>query len=250
MTPTLWQIEASLYSEKARWALAWKRVPHGRRAPLPGTHRPIALWLTRGRHDRLPILVLPDGRTIGDSTAIIAALEELHPDPPLYPADPAQRAGALELEEFFDEQCGPHLRRIAWFHALQDPDAVVDILLPRASAGRRRALRTFAPLAAPLVRMDYGADADGAATSLAALRAAMDRLEAELDGGDHLVGDAFSVADLTAASLLTPVICPPEREYPPAEGSLPAGVLELRAELEARPGGQWVHATYARYRNR
>ena len=248
MTPTLWQIEASLYSEKARWALAWKRVSHGRRAPLPGTHRPIALWLTRGKHDRLPVLALPDGRTIGDSTAIVAALEDLHPDPPLYPADPAQRARALELEEFFDEECGPHTRRFVWFHAIDDPDVVLEMLLPRASAARRRTLRTAAPFAARAVRWDYGVDEEGATASLAALRGAMDRLEAELDGGDHLVGDAFSVADLTAASLLTPVICPPEREYPPA--AAPPAVLELRAELEARPGGQWVHATYARYRNR
>ena len=33
---------------------------------------------------------------IGDSTAIIAALEDFRPDPPLYPADPADRARALE----------------------------------------------------------------------------------------------------------------------------------------------------------
>ena len=43
----------------------------------------------------------------------------------------------------------------------------------------------------------------------------MDRLEAELDGGDHLVGDAFSVADLTAAALFTPLIRPPERPFMP-----------------------------------
>ena len=47
---------------------------------------------------------------------------------------------------------------------------------------------------------------------------ALDRIEAELDGRDHLVGDSFTVADLTAAALLAPVILPPEFPY-----ALPAG---------------------------
>ena len=46
--PVLWHIPVSHFSEKARWALAWKGVEHERRAPLPGAHIPIALWLTRG----------------------------------------------------------------------------------------------------------------------------------------------------------------------------------------------------------
>jgi glutathione S-transferase len=84
--PTLWQIGISHYSEKARWALAYKEVPHRRRSPLPGTHIPIALWLTRGEQRTFPVLQL-DGETIGDSTAVIGAIEERYPDPPLYPAD-------------------------------------------------------------------------------------------------------------------------------------------------------------------
>jgi glutathione S-transferase len=101
--PTLWQIDVSHYSEKARWALAWKGVEHRRRSPVPGAHMAVALWLTRGAHYTFPVLGI-DGRRIGDSTAIVAALEELHPEPPLYPADIAARRRALELEEFFDEE--------------------------------------------------------------------------------------------------------------------------------------------------
>ena len=40
--------------------------------------------------------------------------------------------------------------------------------------------------------------------------AALDRLEAELDGNEYLVGDRFSVADLTAAALFYPLAFPPE----------------------------------------
>lgn len=72
-------------------------VGHERRAPMPGYHIGVALLLTRGRHYTFPVLEL-DGRRIGDSTAIIAALEERYPQPPLYPSDPAERERALELE--------------------------------------------------------------------------------------------------------------------------------------------------------
>ena len=93
--PTLWQIQISHYSEKARWALDYKSVDHVRRAPLPGMHIPIALWLTGGAYPTFPVLEL-DGQRIGDSTAVIAALEERYPEPPLYPEDPAERARALD----------------------------------------------------------------------------------------------------------------------------------------------------------
>jgi hypothetical protein len=36
--PTLWQIDVSHYSEKARGALAWKGIEHRRRSPVPGAH--------------------------------------------------------------------------------------------------------------------------------------------------------------------------------------------------------------------
>ena len=55
-----------------------------------------------------------DGRCIGDSTSIIAGLEERYPEPALYPADPGERRRALELEEFFDEELGPYIRRLVW----------------------------------------------------------------------------------------------------------------------------------------
>ncbi len=245
-TPVLWQIELSLYSEKIRWALAYKGVEHRRRTPLVGTHRPIALALTKGRHDRFPVMRMGDGRIVGNSSAIVAALEQDVPEPPLYPSDPAQKARALEIERYFDDEVGPDMRRFAWQQMIEDTSAVQDALMPHAPASRKRALQLVFPAFRPVMRRDYTINADAAEAARDNLRAAVTRIEEELDGGDYLVGDAFSVADLTAASLLTPLLCPEGREYPPAR--IVAGVQELRDELEARPGGQWVHAMYARHR--
>src|SRR5687767_4386381 len=74
----LWHLKVSHYNEKARWALDYKRLPHVRRAAVPGRHHKIAEELTGG--STFPVLVL-DGEAIGDSTRIIEALERRCPDP-------------------------------------------------------------------------------------------------------------------------------------------------------------------------
>jgi glutathione S-transferase len=105
-TPLLWHIPLSHYSEKARWALDYKRIAHRRQ--VLGPDYLIRAWRATG-HGTLPILFL-DGRAIGDSTHIIAALEERYPEPPLYPGDAPTRQRALALEDYFDDQLGPALR--------------------------------------------------------------------------------------------------------------------------------------------
>ena len=105
--PLLWQLTISPYSEKVRWALADKGVAHERRAPAPGLHMAVALWLTGGRTATLPVLEL-DGRAIGDSTAIIGALEERYPEPALLPPDPADRAAIRLLCARFDDLGDPY----------------------------------------------------------------------------------------------------------------------------------------------
>lgn len=245
MTPTLWHIELSHYSEKARWALDHKGIAHRRRAPLVGLHQPIAMALTRSRHRRMPVLRLDGGHAIGDSTAIVAALEERFPDPPLYPADPAERARALALEDHFDEHLGPPLRAFAWHHVLGQRHGIGDAIAPQRPAVRRT-LNAAAPLAARIIRGDYGATAERAAETRAAIVAAADRVERELRPSGYLAGDAFSVADLTGAALFTPVLQPPQRPHLP--DTFPPAVLALREELEAREAGRWVAEMYARHR--
>src|SRR3954470_12054923 len=110
--PLLWHLPISHFSEKVRWALDWKRIPHRRRVMPPGLHPFGALLMTRGRVITMPVVVM-DGRTFADSTDIIAALEERSPERPLYPSDPAERERALALEDWFDENVGSYARRWA-----------------------------------------------------------------------------------------------------------------------------------------
>jgi glutathione S-transferase len=247
--PTLWQIDISHYSEKARWALAHKGVDHVRRSPLPGTHIPIALALTRGAQKTFPVLQM-DGRTIGDSTAIIAALEERYPEPPLYPADPEQRRRALELEDFFDEELGPHMRLLAFYELINEPAMFAELAAEAVPAPLRVAKGPIGAYGRTYASLRFGANSTTAAeTARGKITAAMDRLDAELaaGAGEFLVGDEFSVADLTAASLFFPLVGPPEG--PVSEDvPTPPAMERFREGLSDRPGYVWVEEMFRNYR--
>ena len=249
-SPVLWHIPPSHYSEKVRWALDHKGVAATRRAPMPPSHMPIALWLTRGREKTFPVLTL-DGESIGDSTAIIAALERRYPEPALYPEDPGERDRALALEDFFDEELGAHSRLLAFHHLIHEPESIAEFtssILPGPLVGHETVVRTAGRGAGVFTRVRYGVSSDTAAeTARSKILAAMDRLESELDraGGEYLAGGAFSVADLTAASLFTPIVGPPEGQKLPE----PVGEYEeFIAPLRERRGYRWVAQTFARHR--
>jgi glutathione S-transferase len=53
--------------------------------------------------DLVPVLVADDGRVVTDSTRILRFLEELAPEPALWPAEPAARAEVDVFCEWFDE---------------------------------------------------------------------------------------------------------------------------------------------------
>jgi glutathione S-transferase len=80
---------------------------------------------------------------------------------------------------------------------------------------------------------------------------AIDRLEREISGSGYLVGDHFSVADLTAAALLYPVARPPQFPYAMVvDDDLPDSLREFLDSLVQRPGGQWLTQMYRRHRGR
>ncbi len=245
--PVLWHLPVSHYSEKVRWALDHKAVQHDRHAPIGGYHIAVALLLTRGRHSTLPVLELA-GRHIGDSTAIVAALERAYPDPPLYPADPDERRRALALEDWFDEQLGPFVRRYA-FHALRaDHDAFDELAagqIPPA-LGRYRGLAGAYARAFTALRFQTVSD-HRAEEALSKVLAALDRLESELGENEYLVGDRFTVADLTAAALFYPLVLPPEG---PLQMAPPAAVADVRGSLEGRRGYRYVQEMFERHRAR
>jgi glutathione S-transferase len=243
-TPVLYHIQVSHYNEKARWALDYKRIPHVRKAPYPMLHTVWAFAMTRGA--TFPVLKM-NGNTIGDSTRIIEALERSHPEPALYPSGAAERARALELEEFFDEELAPHIRRALFAEVTRDREVFAWAAAPTAGRAVHAGFKGTAALAGPLLRMRYGINPESTAEGWEKTFAAMDRLESELGGREYLVGDGFTVADLTAASLFFPIVRPDEAQYQVPE-PLPEPLVRRREELATRPGFQWAQEMYRRHR--
>jgi len=84
-------------------------------------------------------------------------------------------------------------------------------------------------------------------TDRATVSAALDRIEQKRRGGAYLVGDAFTVADLTAAALLSPLLQPPEIQYP-LRVQWPPYLQSYRATLLEHPAMQWAAGIYRRHR--
>ena len=248
-TPTLWHIAVSHYNEKARWALDYKQVPHSRRAvAVPGLHMPASMLLTRGVSWTFPVLEI-DGRAIGDSTEIIAALEERCPEPSLYPADPELRRRALALEDFFDEELGPHMRLLAFHELARDPERFKAVIARSSPAPVARLGSGTVAYARTFTGLRFGVhDERAAEIARGKILAALGCLEAEVGPSGYLAGDSFSVADLTAASLFYPLVLPDEGPLPENGEPAPAGMAAFREPLLERPGYLWVEETFRRHR--
>lgn len=241
--PVLWQLRFSHFNEKGRWALDYKGIRHLRRDLTPGTHPSRSKRL--GGSGTTPLLQI-DGRTIGDTTEIIAELERIQPDPPLYPEGDADRQRALELEDHFDVELGPYIRG-AVFDALIPDREAIGVTTQGLGTVTRRTLRLVYPLIRPRLRKDLVDRPGGPDVCRERTLAALDRLESELAGGDYLVGDRFTVADLTAAALFFPLVSPPEFPYEVPD-PWPAPWEELRRQNADRPGYHWVEEMYRRHR--
>lgn len=211
---------------------------------MPGGPR--GMLFSRG-DGTLPVLDL-DGERIVDSTRIIAALEARQADPALYPADPEARRRALDLEDFFDEHAGHDMRRVGFWETRQNLGYALALMTtdqPRARAAVARAgLRVAFPFVWRYMSARYAFTEAAVKTSRETLVAALDRIEVERAGRDYLVGDAFTVADLTAAALLYPLAWPAEFQYelpkpPPSE---------FFDSLRDHPAVGWISETWRLHR--
>lgn len=243
--PHLYHFCISHFNEKVRWALDRKRWPHRRTALTPGFHLPRVRWLTG--QEKTPVLRL-EGQILHDSTRIIAELERLRPDPPLYPADPAERAEALAIEDHFDEEVAPDVRRLFWGTYLPHLRLCARMATDGAGGAKRLLWRAMLPFMLPVFSRKLGLDEASLEQARARLPGHFEYLEARIQPSGFLVGEAFSVADLTAASIMTAILRPPEFPYPLPE-PWPPELVELRDSFADRPGYRWVMETYATHRD-
>ena len=232
MTPLLITIGLSHYCEKARWALQRAHI-----AFRESTHAPIMhLFRTVPRGRRGTPLLMADGHIIADSTDILHWVDKrTPPEQRLFPDDPDALAEVVEWEHRFDDDLGPHVRRVAYFHLLPNKALALPQLTKGASRSEALAVRLGYPLVRRVIARSLKVTPEGAARSLPKVRAVLADVDAALaDGRRYLVGGRFSAADLTFASLLAPAVQPknPDLVYlPPA---LAAFAREVRATAAGR----------------
>jgi glutathione S-transferase len=242
--PVLWHLKVSNYNEKARWALDYKGLPHARRAVEPGRHQKVAKKLSGGT--TLPVLQL-NGKVLGDSTEIIAELERVRPRPALYPADPALRQRALELEDHFDEELGPYARLLAVHHAFKDKRLAFDMFVPDMPATRRTVAGVLFPRVRKQIDAQFGINDQSVALAFDMVGEGGKLLRSEVGKTGYLCGDEFSVADLTLASLLAPLACPNQFPYPQPQRDH-ALFEPVRTVLRETGLDEWTREMYFRHR--
>jgi glutathione S-transferase len=243
-TPLLWHIPVSHCSEKVRWALDYKGIAHRRR--VLGPDYLIRVWRAT-RQSKLPVLWV-DGRAIADSTRIIAALEEHYPEPALYPRDAAAQQRALALEDDLDETLGPALRAAIVTPLFRhDADIALRVLTTGMGGKAYRSLRPLLWVFPSFYRFRHRISERNLERDRTIVAAALDRIEHERQGRAYLVGQTFTIADLTAAALLGPLLQPPEIQYP-LQVELPLYLKDYRTSLLRHPAAQWAIGIYRVHR--
>jgi glutathione S-transferase len=248
MPPRLITIPVSHYCDKARWALDRQGVAY-----VEDGHVPLLHWipLRRAGGERTVPYLVDDDAAHDSSWRIVAYADARRGDrPTLLP--PAHLDEITTLCAGFDDHLGPHTRRFAYHAVLPSRRVTVSVIGAQVPALERAVMSVVFPIARAMLRRALKIDEAGVERSRVKIDATFADVEARLaDGRRYLVGDTFTAADLTFASLAAPILMPPEYPSPwPAWDALPArSMTEMRA-WRARPAGAFALRMYATERGR
>lgn len=242
----LYQFRLSHYNEKVRWALDYKGIPHLRHTLIPGFHVFTAKKLSG--QTQTPILKIGD-QVLIDSGNIIAELENLYPQKNLYPKDNILNNRAVEISAYFDNFAARDLRRLFWSTYIDDASLAAKLATDGFGDNTRLFWQICFFAMRPLFKKNLGISRNKVKKAKENLKVYLDKLESLIGPSGYLAGDSFSIADLTAAAVMTAVIRPPEFSYPLPE-PWPEALKKLRAEISDHPATQWTLDIYRRHRGR
>jgi glutathione S-transferase len=227
-------------AQAARLMLDRKEIDYRKVDLVPGIH-PLLLRAAGFRGTTVPALRL-DGRRIQGSRAISRALDELKPEPFLFPLDRDRRRAVEEAEAWGERALPPIPRRIFRWWLSSDTEARVWMAreLLRMPAPALMA-RTNAPIVRALARKSRAYD-DTVRADVEALSAKLDRVDeliaagtiaaAEPNAADYQIGT--SVRTLMLFEDLRPLIEGRRaadlalRTLPDFGRSLPPGILPAK----------------------
>jgi glutathione S-transferase len=173
-----------------------------------------------------------NGQRVSTNHGISRFLDDRHPEPPLFPADPEQRRAVEEAEQWANETFQMAARRTALAWALRDPAAAA-----RAGADGRmghllyRHKLTRRVVVPQIGRLAFATGGGAERELLESLPAMLDRIDAWIAAG-VLNGPQLNTADFMVAPSLALMLYRPDI-LPLLEGR-PA--LELVDRLLPEPG--------------
>src|SRR4051795_11783828 len=231
MNACLYVIPASHPSIAAALMLEHKGIDYKRTDLMPVVSKGV-LRVVGFSGITVPALKI-EGDKVQGSRPIARELERLRPEPPLFPADPEQRAKVEEAERFGDEELQHPIRQILWWGFKQDRAP-----LKSYSEGAKLgvpiglAVKTGGPLVALSARFNEASD-ENARTAAARLPELLDRVDAWIEDGT-LNGDRVNAADFQIA---------------PSIG-LAMTLDDLRPAIENRPAGALAKRVVPNYPGR
>lgn len=245
--PVLNIFAISHFCEKARWTLDYFDMGYGVSYLAPGLHVVFSKKL------KLPATTLPiliaNGEVVQGSSQIIDWAEKQNPESEksLVPSSDIEKCN--EIEKRLDGIAGIHVRRMYYSEALIScPDKVRQVFSNDLTFLNKMALRGSWKIVRKLMieGMDLGPEQREESKSI--LEDELDWLDGMLsDGRQYLSGDKFSRADLTAASLLSPLAVPKEHPVYRSE-TMPPQMASDQKLWHDRPSIKWVRSMYSRHR--
>jgi glutathione S-transferase len=239
-------IRFSHYCEKARWALdraglAYREETH---VPIFSSRASIGA----GGRRTVPCLVTANG-VQADSTDILRWVDRQGRAPALFPED-GEAGEIARLEEDFDRRLGPASRRLGYFQLLERGDLLRGLLVSAGRGWEARLGGILFPVLRSLIVRGLKVNAAGAQRSRQVVDETFAAVEARLaDGRPYLCGDRFTAADLTFASLATPVLLPEAMAPLFPLGERNDGPLwNLVDTYRARPAGRFALRLYEKDR--
>ncbi len=195
MRAKLYSIAPSHPGRSARLMLERKGIAHEVVNILPGL-QPLVLRAHRFRGSTVPALEI-DGSRVQGTLRISRALEQIVPEPPLFPSDSRRRGECEEAERWAERVYQPLPRRIFRWALTDDGElrthlaASSGMPLPGLSGGISR------PMAIYFARM-VGADEEQIRDDLESLPRILDRVDSLITSG-VLGGEVANAADLQVA---------------------------------------------------
>jgi len=240
--PKLITFGASLFCEKARWALDWHGIDYQEVGWPPGLHQILAKRCG-AKATTLPILL--DGETVIQGSGAIIDWADQRAQEHGRELTPA---GAREIEERADDVIGVHVRRL--FYA-EMPPRYPYLAKPGLFKNVSRVHEAIGNMMWPVTRRVmmkmYDITPTAASESRAKLESELDWLESTLSDCSYLVSDRFSRADLTVSSLLAPFACPQELSAF-RDIELPEALVADAKRWQRHPVMRWVAEQYEAHR--